>query len=193
METSRESVSLTEQLRRFSNGEREIAEAVLREVLPELHRVAARELGRDFRRPELSPTELIHEAWLRNLGKGGWEINNREHFYAIAALAMRGVIIDLARFHLAQKRGKGQAPLSLSDGLELPAAMGADIAAIVEIGLLMERLEKQEPQIATVVNMHYFTGFTLDETADILRLTYRQARHRWERGRDWLKLRLRPV
>src|SRR5262245_44332812 len=105
--------SLTEQLRRFSGGERQIAEAVLRDVLPKLHQIAVRELKRERYAAPVSPTELIHEAWLRNLRKGGWQINNREHFYAIAALAMRRVLVELARGRLAQRRGDGEAPVSI--------------------------------------------------------------------------------
>lgn len=84
--------SLTEQLQSFAGGDREIAEAVLREILPRSHQIAVRELGRERYIAPLSPTELINEVWLRNLRKGGWQINSRDHFYAIAALAMRRAV-----------------------------------------------------------------------------------------------------
>ncbi len=182
------SLSLTEQLRHFLGGDRVIAEAVLREVLPELHRVAVRELRREQKVAPLSPTELIHEVWLRNLRNGGWRINSREHFYAIAALAMRQVLVDFARIRVAQKRGNGKSPTSLdghaSAGLD---GGGSDPNVLVQIGILMDRLDKQDPDTARIVDMHYFTGFTLEEIAEITGLTFRQVRHRWERGRDWLK------
>ncbi len=182
------SPALTEQLRRFSGGDRAIAEAVLREVLPELHKVAVRELRREQKAAALSPTELIHEVWLRNLRNGGWRINSREHFYAIAALAMRQVLVDFARIRVAQKRGNGKSPASL-DGHTSAVGLGADADpnALVQIGILMDRLDKQDPDAARVVDMHYFTGFTLEEIVEITGLSFRQVRNRWERGRDWLK------
>ena len=184
-----ESPSLTEQLQRFSGGDRSFAEEVLRKVLPELHRVAVRELGREHRMAPLSPTELINEVWLRNLRKGGWEINSRQHFYAIAALAMRHVMIDSARTWAAQRRGFGALPVPLNGNIPSESANPEEL---VHIGILMGQLERQDPQTARIVDMHYFAGFTLEEIAEITGLTFRQVRHRWERGRDWLKHGLRP-
>lgn len=182
--------SLTEQLRLYSGGEREVAEAVLREVLPRLHQIAVRELRRERYVVPLSPTELINEVWLRSLRKGGWQINNRDHFYAIAALAMRRLLVDFARSRLAQRRGDGEVPESL-DGLELHGQIAApDLEGIAQIGMLMDQLEKAHPEASHVVDMHYFAGFTLEEIAEITGLTFRQVRNRWEKGRDWLKDRL---
>jgi RNA polymerase sigma factor (TIGR02999 family) len=183
------SPNLTEQLQRFSGGDREIAEELLREILPELHRIAVRELGRERYVIPFTPTELINEAWLRSLHKGGWEITSRAHFYSVAALVMRRVLVDFARSRLAQRRGKGDqhAPLQDSD-MEFHAA--PDHASLVEMGLLMERLDEEQPEAARVVDMHYFAGFTLEEIAENTGLTLRQVRHRWAKGRDWLKDRL---
>lgn len=183
---SEDSPSLTEQLQRFSGGDRSIAEAVLRKVLPELHRIAIRELSGEYDSSCFSPTELINEVWVRNLRNGGWQINSREHFYAIAALAMRQVLIDLARIRTAQRRGRGEIPISLN-GNSCAGSDGRDLETMVALGILMERLEKQDPEIARIVDMHYFAGFTLEEIAEITGMTLRQVRHRWVKGRDWLK------
>jgi RNA polymerase sigma factor (TIGR02999 family) len=182
--------SLTKQLQSFSDGDREIAETILREVLPTLHQIAVRELQRERYIAPLSPTELINEVWLRSLGKGGWQINSREHFYAIAALAMRRVLIDFARQRLAHRRGEGEKTDSLDDSLQEASASASDAETIVQIGILMERLEKAVPQAARIVDMHYFAGFTLQEIAELTGLTFRQVRHLWEKGRDWLKDRM---
>ena len=182
--------SLTEQLRRFSGGERVLGEAVLRQVLPKLHEIAVRELRRERYIAPLSPTELINEVWLRSLRKGGWEINSREHFYAIAAVAMRRVLVDFARLRLAQRRGQGETPESLEGKASLAVAGGPDPESIVQIGMLMEKLEKADREAARIVDMHYFVGFTFEEIAEITGLSFRQVRHRWEKGRDWLKDRM---
>ena len=181
--------SLTKQLQSFSEGDREIAESILREVLPTLHQIAVRELKRERYIAPLSPTELINEVWLRSLRKGGWQINSREHFYAIAALAMRRVLVDFARQRLAHRRGDGEKTSSLDEGF--PLAQTSDAETIVQMGMLMERLEKAIPEAARIVDMHYFAGFTLQEIAELSGLTFRQVRRLWERGRDWLKDRLK--
>jgi RNA polymerase sigma factor (TIGR02999 family) len=180
--------SLTEQLRCLSGRDREFAEAVLRGVLPELYRIAMRELGRSRHDSAfLSATELINETWLRNFRKGGWQINNRQHFYAIAALAMRQVLIDLARLRTGQRRAGFHTAAPLNEEISGVRAPRTDAEALVEIGMLMERLEKRNPQIARIVDMHYFAGFTFDEIAGFTGFTSRQVRHYWETGRDWLK------
>lgn len=190
MATTNSSPGLTDQLRRYSNGDKTIADALFKKIFPILRQIAARELHRERYVAPLSPTELIHEIWLRNLRHGGWPVNSREHFYAIAAVAMQHVLVDFARARLAQRRGDGEAPSSLNDdGFRCPAAR-SDLEALIQIGALMEKLEKQDLLCARIVAMHYFAGFTLEEIAGITGLTFRQVRHRWEKARDWLKDRL---
>src|SRR5580698_9651357 len=154
------SIFLTEQLQRYSAGDRGVAEAVLREVLPKLHQIAARELRRERYFAPLSPTELINEVWIRSLGKGGWQITSRQHFYAIAALAMRRVLVDFARARLAQRRGSGDIPSSLDETTLNRQAEGTDLESMVRIGILMDKLEKADVEAARTVDMHYFAGFT---------------------------------
>ncbi len=178
--------SLTEQLQRFSDGDRAIAEEVLRQVLPELHRIAERTLRYEHD-SSFSPTELLNEIWIRKLRQGGFEVNNRQHFYAVASLAMRQVLIESARRRKAERRGGSQPILPLY-GNEAGAAIGsADFDTVIQIGILMEGLDRRNPESARIVDMHYFAGFTLDEIVDISGLTLRQVRHRWAFGRDWLK------
>jgi DNA-directed RNA polymerase specialized sigma24 family protein len=107
--------SLTERLQLFMQGDSTVVEALLREVLPKLHEIAVRELGHERYMAPVSKTELIHEVWLSNLAKGGWEIRDRGHFYALMSLAMRHVLVDLARKRLAVRRGGEEEMLSLED------------------------------------------------------------------------------
>ena len=183
-------LSLTEQLQSFSGGDREVAEIVLRQVMPKLHQIAVRELRRERYVVPLSPTELINEVWLRSLRKGGWQISSRDHFYAIAALAMRRVLVDFARHRLAQRRGDGDKVESLDENVSFTLAESPDPESVVRIGMLMEKLEHANPEAARVVDMHYFAGFTLSEISEITGLSFRQVRHLWEKGRDWLKDRM---
>src|SRR3984957_14281693 len=137
-------ISLTERLQLFMQGDSAVVESLLREVLPKLHQIALRELKRERYVAPLSKTELIHEVWLSSLSKGGWEIRDQGHFYALASLAMRRVLVDLARKRLAVRRGAGETMLPL-DHSSLLGPTVRDAEQIVEIGILMERLEGKDP------------------------------------------------
>ena len=161
-------VSLTERLNSYMNGDMAAADALLRELLPKLHEIAVRELKRERYMAPLSKTELIHEVWLSNLSKGGWQIRDQGHFYALASLAMRRVLVDLARRRLAACRGGGEAVLPLDHSSGVLDRAADDLQQIVEIGIIMERLEAKDSDAARVVDMHYFSGFTLEEILDLL-------------------------
>ncbi len=183
--------SLTERLQSFMAGDSSVTESLLHEVLPKLHEIAARQLKKERYLAPLSKTELIHEVWLRNLSKGGWTVRDRGHFYALASLAMRRVLVDLARQRLAQRRGGYDAAIPLAEAGGAPGTLVREAQQIVEIGIAMERLEASDPDAARMVDMIYIAGFTLEETAQETGLTFRQVRSRWERGRDSLKKMLR--
>jgi RNA polymerase sigma factor (TIGR02999 family) len=186
-----EPLTLTEQLQRFSGGDREIAQEVLTAVLPKLHQIAVGQLSRERYCAPVTPTELVNEVWIRNLRKGGWRIRDREHFYAIAARAMRQVLVDFARSRLAQSRGAGDLGTSLEQEHHvIRDTRATDPEKVVEIGDLVDKLEQHDPAAARVVEMHHFAGFSLEEIADVTKLSLRQVRHRWEKGRDWLKDRM---
>jgi len=182
-----DSASLTKRLQLFMQGDRAAADALLREVLPKLRDIALRELNLERYVAPLSKTELINELWVSNLSKGGWQIHDQGHFYALACVAMRRILIDLARQRLAVRRGAGETTLPLDESSRLIAASVQDTERIVEIGILMERLEAKDADAARMVDMHYFTGFTLEEIAKETGLTLKQVRSRWERGMKWLK------
>jgi RNA polymerase sigma factor (sigma-70 family) len=103
---------------------------------------------------------------------------------------MRRVLVDFARHRLAQRRGEGEKPESLDENASFVRTETSNPEGILQIGLLMEQLEKSNLDVARVVDMHYFAGFTLQEISEITGLTLRQVRHLWEKGRDWLQDRL---
>ena len=178
--------SLTVRLQMFMQGDRSVVDSLLSEVLPKLREIALRELKRERYAPPATRTELIHEVWLRSLSKGGWQVKDRGHFYALASLAMRRVLVDMARTRLSRKRGGGEI-VSIDLCNEALTTSTHDARQIVEIGLLMEKLAIQDPSAAIVVDMHYFAGFTLEEIARKTGVSFRQTRACWERGRDALK------
>ncbi|MGA3026361.1 MAG: ECF-type sigma factor [Bryobacteraceae bacterium] len=179
--------SLTKRLQSFMQGDTAAAGALLREVLPKLRDIALRELKLERHVAPLSRTELINELWVSNLSKGGWQIRDQGHFYALASLGMRRVLVDLARKRLAVRRGAGETTLSFDESGALLKASLQDTERIVAIGILMDRLEATDPDAARMVDMHYFTGFTLEEIAQETGLSVKQVRSRWGRGLKWLK------
>jgi RNA polymerase sigma factor (TIGR02999 family) len=182
--------SLTERLQMFMQGDVAAADDLLREVMPKLRDIALRQLRLERCVAPFTKTELINELWLTSLSKGGWQIRDQGHFYALASLAMRRVLIGLARKRLAVCRGGGQTTLPLDDLGPLLGASIKDTERIVDIGILMDRLEVEDPDGARMVDMHYFSGFTLEEIAQETGLTLKQVRSRWEKGMKWLKRRL---
>jgi RNA polymerase sigma factor (TIGR02999 family) len=168
-------------------GDATAADALLTEVLPKLREIALRALKRERYVAPVSRTELINELWVSSLSKGGWQIRNQGHFYALASLAMRRVLVDLARRRLAARRGGGEAAVSLDETALLIGSSAHDAERIVEIGMLMDRLEARNPDAARIIDMHYFTGFTLEEIAQETGLTLKQVRTRWETGMKALK------
>jgi RNA polymerase sigma factor (TIGR02999 family) len=183
--------SLTAQLHLFSSGHRDVGDSMLREMFPRLRQIASRRLSKE-RYPSFTPTELIGETWLTRLHRGGWEVENREHFFSIASRAMRHVLIDTARKRLTRARGQSAEHLSLEEaGTWLQSdAPGAE--EVVALGMLMEKLEKVHPELALIVHLHYIVGYDLEEISAETGLTLRQVRHRWKKGKVWLGMRLLP-
>ncbi|MDE3164909.1 MAG: RNA polymerase subunit sigma-70 [Acidobacteriota bacterium] len=179
--------SLTEQLRLMSGGDRDVANAVMAEVLPNLRQIAVGYLARERAVTPYSPTELINEIWLRRIGRGGWHIQDRRHFYAMAAHAMRCVLVDCARARLAERRGGGASPLPLDASIPEVKWGSFEVTQLAEIGVMMERLDRLDPVAARLCDLHYFTGFTLEESAEIMKVSVRQIHRRWTRAKRWLR------
>jgi RNA polymerase sigma factor (TIGR02999 family) len=178
---------VTEQLQSFMGGKASAGEELMREILPKLRHIALGALNRERYAAPFSPTELIHELWIGGLAKGGWQIRDRGHFYALASLAMRRILIDFARKRLAQRRGGTAVPCTFPQLAKTTGPFPDDAEQIATIGILMDRLETKDPEAARMVDMHYFSGFTMEEIARETGLSVKQVRLRWERGLKWLK------
>ncbi len=178
--------SLTQRLREYFGGDADNIDALLQEILPKLREIAARELRHEQRQAPVSPTELINEVWLRNLSRASWTISDQGHFFAIASLAMRRVLTDMARKRLAERRNGEGGAIPVGEA-RVVSDSAKDAAQILEIGMSMDRLESELPDSARVIDMHYFAGFTFKEIAETHKLTVRQVRLRWEKGLKWLR------
>jgi RNA polymerase sigma factor (TIGR02999 family) len=129
------------------------------------------------------PTDLINESYLRLLGWRDVEWKNRAHFFAAAAKMMRRVLVDAARIRQATKRGAGEAPIPI-DGLDV-AAPDATVDIIALESALVE-LATLDPRPAHVVEMRFFGGFSVEETADALGVSTRTVINDWNTARAWL-------
>jgi len=177
---------LTVWIRRAANGDKGAVEALYERLYPELRRIAHARLHVSGGRPLLSTTELVHESFLRLSQARSLVLNDRKHFFTYAATVMRHVIVDIAREHLAQRRGGGaeHVPLDELSPAEHPAAAGDE--TLLRIHEALEELEKVEPQLARIVEMQYFAGYSQAEIAELVNVTERTVRRQWEKARAFL-------
>lgn len=178
-----ETEDITGLLRRAQQGDR-VAEARLLEVLyAELRRIAGLCIRSERRELTLQPTALVHEAYLRLVGKQASEWQNRKHFLAAAAQVMHHVLVDCARARRAQKRGGNLCRVELDK--ELPAS-GDWAVDLLDIHEALGRLAKLDERQARVVEMRFFAGLTEVEIAEILGVSERTVKREWEFARAWL-------
>lgn len=157
-------------------------------VYGELRRMAHHHLGREQSGHTLSTTDLVHEAYVRLADQTGIPVHERGRFFAVAATAMRRVLIEYARRRQAAKRGGGAEPVTLE-----PDAIAADESSEMLIALdeALTRLGAIDPRLASVVECRYFGGLTEDETAQALDITARTVRRDWAKAKEWLYAELR--
>ena len=163
-------------------------EGVLPLVYDELHAMAGRRLRAEGRHPTLSPTELVHEAYLRMADTSGVTARGKAYFFAAAAHAMRRIVVDRARRRKRLKRGGGLAPLTLHDAVALTEAPALDVLELEE-GL--ERLAGIQERAARVVEYRFYGGMSVEETAEALGVSTRTVDRDWQFARAWLFDRLR--
>lgn len=176
---------LTDWLTRLRDGDGAALDRLLPIVYDELRSLARAQLRHENPGHTLGATALVHEAYLRLSRRNEMDPRDRGHFFAIAAQAMRRVLIDHARIRGAQKRGSGQVALSLEHA---GALLGEDGSAeLLIIDEALERLAHANPRAAQVVERRFFAGLTLDETADTLGVSKKTVQRDWLLARAWLQ------
>ena len=159
------------------------AEALLPQVYDELRRLAAHKLAQEAPGHTLQPTALVHEAWLRLAAQDKQTYANRTHFFAVAAEAMRRILIDRARRRQAIRRG-GQAQRVDTDALEIAGPAADD--QLLALHEALDRFAALEPEKAELVKLRYFVGLTLAEAAEVLGISEPTAKRHWAYARAWL-------
>jgi len=171
-------------LNRAQQGDPQAAKELLPLVYEELRRVAGARMANGSPGHTLQPTALVHEAWMRLVGEDGEaQFQNRTHFFAAAAEAMRHILIDHARRKQALRHGGGQQRVD-ADDLEIAAP--ADDDELLAVNEALERLAAVDPAKAELVKLRYFVGMTLEEAAAALGISEPTAKRRWALARAWL-------
>jgi RNA polymerase sigma factor (TIGR02999 family) len=181
---------VSELLQRAGTGDPGAAEEVYPLVYEHLKELAHRQLRREATGHSLNTTALVHEAYLKLVGQHRSEVKDRAHFLAIAATAMRRILVDHARRHGADKRGAGakRVPLELAEGM----ASGERAELLVALDAALQQLAALDPRQAKVVECRFFGGLTEEETAQALGTSERTVKRDWAKARSWLYQSLYP-
>jgi len=171
-------------LRRWSSGDAGALDALLPAVQEELRRLARSYMRRERNGHTLEPTALVNEAYLRLVDQRDVRWASRGHFFAIAAQAMRRVLVDHARGHVAAKRGGGAERVTLSGMADMqPERTGIDV---LWLNQALERLAALDARQAQVVELRYFAGMSVEEVADVLEISPATVKREWATAKLWL-------
>jgi len=182
--------SITKLLQTWSDGDQDAAVRVLPLVYDELRHIASRQLRQERSSHTLQATAVVHEAYLRLRGQAGFEWPSRAHFFAFAAHLIRRILVDHARHRNRAKRGGGMEKVTLAEAADLALERAPDLVALDEA---LTNLESLDPRKAAVVELRFFAGLTLDETAEQLGVSSETVGREWRRARAWLFDQLQPT
>jgi RNA polymerase sigma factor (TIGR02999 family) len=177
------SQELTQLLREWSRGSHTAQERMIPLVYDELRRMAKRQLRRQPPGNTLQTTALVHEAYLRLVDTSQMEWQDRAHFFAVAARAMRCLLVDRARARQAEKRGGGAQRVELDEAAAVSPEQSVDMLMLDEALGRLAALDQRQGQI---VELRYFGGMSLEETAEALNLSAITVRREWVKAKAWL-------
>lgn len=174
---------MTQLLVDWGNGDSHALEKLTPLVYSELKRLAARYLRRERSDHTLQSTALVHEAWLRLIDQRQVHWQNRAQFFGVAAEMIRRILIDHARSHQAAKRGDGAIKLSLDEALFTPDRRDLDLVALDDA---LQDLARLDPQQSRLVELRYFAGLSIEESAEVLGVSPATVKREWAAARAWL-------
>lgn len=186
--TERESGEVTKLLQAGNSGDAKAFEELLPLIYEELRRIAASLFRRERDAHTLQPTALVHEAYLRLIADKEVSWQNRAHFFGIAANSMRQILVNYAESRNAEKRGGQIAFISLDEAIDFLNAQNIEILALHEA---LEKFSKIDAQQARIVELRFFGGLTMEETAEVLDLSTATVGREWALAKLWLKRELR--
>jgi RNA polymerase sigma factor (TIGR02999 family) len=178
---------ITALLRDWQAGRPAALNELFEAVYPELHRIAQRYSGRERISSTLQCTAVVHEAWLRLAQSQRVSLKDRAHFLAFSARLMRAILIDYARARKSKKRGGGETIFSLMDS---DASVYPADVEILDLNSALEELEKLDPVQGQIVEMRYFSGLSIPETAEALGVSESTVKREWVMAKTWIRRRL---
>ena len=178
---------ITRILRAWSGGDREAVDDLMPLVYDELHKVAARYLRKQRQDHTLQPTALVNEAYLKLIDISSVSWQDRAHFFAVASQTMRHVLVDHARSKNRDKRGGGAQKLSLDEAVSFSKNQEVDLLALDES---MRELAVMDEQQSRIVELRFFGGLTVDETAVVLHISPATVKREWRIAKAWLHNRM---
>jgi RNA polymerase sigma factor (TIGR02999 family) len=174
---------VTELLIAWSNGEATALEELMPVVYDELRRVARQYMNREAGNHTLQTTALIHEAYLKLIDQKKVQWQNRAHFFAVSSQLMRRILVDMARKRHAQRRGGVGQKLSLDEAPEIGQSPARDVIAVDEALTALAALDAQKSR---VVELRFFGGLSVEETAEVLKISPATVMREWKRAQAWL-------
>jgi RNA polymerase sigma factor (TIGR02999 family) len=180
---SSDTENVTRLLAEWSEGNQQALEELLPMIYNELRRLAHNFLYHERPGHTLQTTALVHEAYLKLIDQRDARWQNRAHFFAIAAQAMRRILIDSARRHTAAKRGGGGDKVSLDEAENISFEVDSGLIALDEA---LDELAELDPQQSRIVELRYFGGLTIEETAEVMGLSPATIKREWAMARAWL-------
>jgi len=183
MESGSNPGDVTQLLAEWRNGDRSALDRIVPLVYQELRLIAARFLSRDHLSPTLQPTALVHEAYLRMVNQTGIDWQNRAHFFGIAATVIRNILVDRARANRSAKRGGDAARVSLDESVTPPQSRELDLIALDDALLSLAQLD---PQQSRIVELRFFGGLSIEETAAALGISVSTVKRDWILAKTWI-------
>lgn len=183
------SADITSLLIDWRQGNQDALDQLFARVYDELKEIAHLHLRRERADHTLNTTALVHEVYLKLVDVQRIDWQDRQHFFAVAASAMRRILVSYARQHKAQKRGGGEAPLSLDEGLIAASERADELVALDEA---LSRLALLNERLARVVELRFFGGLTIDDAAAVMDVSRNTLKRDWQKARAWLYHELRP-
>ena len=180
------SIRVTQLLQQWQDGDREALDRLIAIVYDELHALAARQLAREWRHGRLQTTAIVNEAYVRLSRQHDVDWQNRGHFFAIAAQVMRRILVDCARRRRREKHGGGAVHVVLDDASMLAAATPVDAVDALALYRALLKLERLDPTQSRVVELRFFGGFTVEETASALGVSVATVKREWALAKGWL-------
>jgi RNA polymerase sigma factor (TIGR02999 family) len=179
---------ITVLLEQWGQGDQHALEELTPLVYSELHRLASRYLRRERPDHTLQSTALVNEAYLKLVGQHSMRWQNRAHFFGIAAQLIRRILVDHARTRFAEKRGSNMPRLSIEEISESAAARDLDLIALDDA---LEDLAKIDARQSRVVELRFFAGLSVEETAEVLQMSPATVKREWTSAKAWLFRQLR--